>query len=322
MAPGNLGFGKSSTTGFTIGGFPKYLKAAFHEPSFLALLVKMGGQDLVSQFSAQTIKIKFDNDGVVFSKESADPILEFQNTFEFYQLLNPLNQGALAANLPRQPTYPPNSFEARCLPVTEAKQNVRADTLEKHHPRVKNIYFGRGDLQAMYALNLLHPNKEWFFSGAELNFSTMHNSALQVERFTTKQNSGSTILVPDASICFTLKAELIPAETYSDFYSAAGFSGNNLSNSSNASGASVKLPAAILGKPCPTYWNTIPELVEEAEPAFIKHILEVMASGPATIDPKELFGQVNKARQRVAHVLAGKDFSDLDSPIVIPNPPS
>ncbi|MCG8330485.1 MAG: hypothetical protein MI974_22500 [Chitinophagales bacterium] len=140
----------------------------------------------------------------------------------------------------------------------------KVSKLRFHRDWAEKVFFTRTDLETLY-FYLADDTKDYddiFFSGSVINYGYMTNHRSELKSRISKYERNTT-----TSRYFTLKAEpfVTTNPDYSDqdsVYSAGNdFSGNNGTSE-------VHMPAALLGLPCPDWWEATSRMRSSAAGLF------------------------------------------------------
>jgi hypothetical protein len=150
-------------------------------------------------------------------------------------------------------TYGPAYNET--LPQVAPNDDLSLRDMEDHYDWAELALLQRFDLDnlADYLIGGPQGYNDIFFSGANLDFATMHHPVMRLEQFAL---DGGSIPIAEARRPFTLKAEPYIADANLDWlpFSGAASRGSR-SISADPSPSTTGLPAAPFLYPCPTAWD-------------------------------------------------------------------
>lgn len=128
--------------------------------------------------------------------------------------------------------------------------NLHFSRLEGYESWAELSFLGRSDLDLMrtYLDTSFNGYNDFFFSGARMDYRTMHNPKLKVQQHTLV-GKVTGIAVPDSSKAFTLKVEPIVMDK--------GESKSNNNSTQRLSGNTDSIPIVAKMEPCPDYWDYI-----------------------------------------------------------------
>ncbi|MEO0733974.1 MAG: hypothetical protein AAFZ52_14140 [Bacteroidota bacterium] len=254
---------KSNQKGFTIPKLGDYLNLIFggsSSSSTLAFKTDMAGlnvrgmilkipatRDKISAIDVKWLYAKINSNELSVAAESTENI--FTETLSINAELIEQNEINYVTNdiLSSSQTHE-TITEAEAQSIFESSRRpfevLLVDMFKHYEERVGAVFFNRYDLSLMYHYGKRYPQKEWVFSGAQVNFAEMVNPRLQFERYTSLPEDNASDGLPDGSICFTLKAEM-----------AGKYHKNSAIFAHIPDPANQNLPAALLGLPCPIYWD-------------------------------------------------------------------
>jgi hypothetical protein len=219
--------------------------------------------------------------------------------FKVFSQLNPPNLGVTEFDkAAKRDITDPVILQGLTNGIMVSAPNAKIEFLEQHTDWADACFLRRTDIKIMQTLLLAQPDayNDYFFSGAKVDYNTMHNSKLRVDQFTLSDSFGN--LVPDSSKAFTLKAEPI----FNDLDEGMPTSeelvqlltqnvATVLSSPTVGMWEGAMFPAAVMGTPCPDFWDYIKELS-----------LHLNVEDPETAKALVMFGQglASKIEQEAA----------------------
>lgn len=149
--------------------------------------------------------------------------------------------------------YTPAYNETR--PQVAPDNGLSIRDMEDHYDWAELALLQRFDLDnfADYLIGGPQGYNDIFFSGANLDFATMHHPVMRLEQFAL---DGGSIPIEAARRPFTLKAEPYIADAGLNWlpFSGAGGAGSR-SAATDPTPSTTGLPAAAFMYPCPTAWD-------------------------------------------------------------------
>jgi len=157
-----------------------------------------------------------------------------------------------------QPTSPAGVYQPafnETQPQVAPNNDLSVRDMEGHYDWAELALLRRFDLDnfADYLIGGPQGYNDIFFSGANLDFATMHHPVMRLEQFAL---DGGSIPIEEARRPFTLKAEPYIADADLNWlaFSGAGDTGSR-SVTADPTPSTTGLPAAAFMYPCPTAWD-------------------------------------------------------------------